>query len=198
MKRSWFDWDRMLGASPGAYSLIACTIVTLQAFVLFAMGQPVICTCGYIKLWHGLVTSPETSQHLMDWYTYSHVLHGLIFYLILWLVAPGAPVGLRFVLAIGLEAGWEILENTSFIIDRYRESALAQGYFGDSVINSISDTLAAALGFGVAHRFPVWASLGLLVGIELSLAFLIRDNLTLNIIQLLYPSEALSKWQLGN
>ena len=177
--------------------LIGAGIVALQAGVLLALGQPPICTCGYVKLWHGVVLSDQNSQQLTDWYTFSHVIHGFGFYLLLWLIAPRAPVGLRLVLALGLEAGWEIFENTPFIIDRYRQQALAQGYIGDSVINSVFDTLAMIFGFVLARILPVWVTVALAVAMELFVGFLIRDNLTLNIIQLIYPSEAISSWQSG-
>ncbi|HEY8268282.1 MAG TPA: DUF2585 family protein [Xanthobacteraceae bacterium] len=182
---------------PG-YLLIGAAIIALQALVLVAMGQPPICACGTIKLWHGLVSSAESSQQISDWYTYSHVLHGLIFYFLLWLIAPGMPFGLRFVLAIGIEASWEVLENTPFIINRYRQSALALGYVGDSVINSVFDTLAAAIGVALARILPVWSTIALIVATEWSLAYAIRDNLTLNIVQLIYPFEAISRWQTGS
>ena len=177
--------------------LAALGVLVLQAVVLLAMGQPPICTCGYVKLWHGNVLSAENSQHLSDWYTFSHVIHGFGFYLLLWVIAPRTPVGLRLVLALGLEAGWEILENTPIIIDRYRQSALARGYVGDSILNSVSDTLAMVFGFFLARTLPVWAVVGLAIAMELFVGFMIRDNLTLNIIQLLYPSDAISQWQSG-
>ena len=177
--------------------LAVAAIVALQALALFAMGQPPICACGTIKLWHGLVSSAENSQQLTDWYTYSHVIHGLIFYFLLWLVVPGVPFGVRFLLAIGIEASWEVFENTPFIINRYRQSALALGYVGDSVINSVFDTLAAVVGVALARILPVWSTIALVIATELSLAYAIRDNLTLNIVQLIYPFEAISRWQIG-
>lgn len=179
------------------YLLVGVAIVALQALVLLAMGQPPICKCGTIKFWHGLVSSAESSQQLTDWYTYSHVIHGLIFYFLLWLVVPSVPFGVRFALAIGIEASWEVLENTPFIINRYRQSALALGYVGDSVINSVFDTLAAAIGFALARILPAWSTIALVIVTELSLAYAIRDNLTLNIIQLIHPFEAISRWQIG-
>jgi hypothetical protein len=179
------------------YVLIAASLVALQAIVLGGMGQPPICTCGTFKLWVGTVSGPEISQQITDWYSFSHIIHGAGFYFLLWLIFPRAPVGLRFALAVGLEAGWEIFENTPFIIDRYRQQALANGYFGDSVLNSVSDTLMAVLGFIIARRFPVWASVGLMIALEVFVGFMIRDNLTLNIIQLIHPSAAISRWQTG-
>ena len=177
--------------------VIAFVLVVVQAFVLFVMGQPPICTCGWIDLWHADPSGPETSQHLTDWYTLTHVVHGFGFYVLLWLMASRWPLGLRFLIALGLEVGWEILENTPMIIDRYREQALAEGYFGDSIVNSIGDTLAMVLGFVLARILPLWSSIVLVLGIELALAAMIRDNLLLNIIQLIVPIEAISRWQLG-
>jgi hypothetical protein len=176
---------------------IAGAIVAIQAAALLAMGQPPICACGYVKLWHGIVLSSENSQHISDWYTFSHVIHGFVFYFLAWLLFPRAPIALRFALAMVVEAGWEVIENTPFVIDRYRQSALAQGYTGDSVINSVFDTLAAALGFLMARLMPVWSIILIAVAMELSVGYLIRDNLGLNIIQLLFPSEGLSRWQAG-
>jgi len=172
-------------------------LVVVQAAVLLAMGQPLTCTCGTVGLWTGVVNGPENSQQLTDWYSFSHVVHGLGFYLLLWLVFPRVPVMLRFALAVGLEAGWEILENTPFVIDRYRQQALAQGYSGDSVINSVSDTLMVMAGFAFARAAPVWVSVMLAFALEVFSGVMIRDNLTLNMIQLIYPSETISRWQAG-
>jgi hypothetical protein len=179
------------------YLLVALGVIALQGIVLLANGQPPICTCGTVKLWHGVVLSPENSQHITDWYTFSHIIHGFGFYLLLWLMARRTPIGLRLVLAVVLEAGWEILENSPIIIERYRQSALAQGYAGDSVINSVSDTLAMVIGFALARVLPVRLTIALTVAMELFVGYMIRDNLTLNIIQLLHPSEAISRWQAG-
>jgi hypothetical protein len=176
---------------------IVAMLLLLQALALHAMGHPVICECGRVDLWHANASGPETSQHLIDWYTYTHVIHGFGFYLLLWLIAPRSSFGLRLALAIGLEAAWEVIENTPLIMDRYRQSALARGYFGDSIVNSIFDTLATALGFILARLLPVSVSIALIVATELFLGYMIRDNLTLNIIQLVNPSETISRWQSG-
>jgi hypothetical protein len=179
------------------YLAIVVALIAIQATVLLAMGRPPICTCGTIRLWVGTVDSPETSQQLTDWYTFSHIIHGILFYGLLWLVLPHAPVGLRLALAVGIEVTWEIVENTPLIIERYRQAALAQGYVGDSVLNSLSDTLSMVVGFLLAHRLPAWASVVIVVALELFTGTMIRDSLTLNIIQLIAPNDTISRWQTG-
>jgi hypothetical protein len=177
---------------------LAAGFIGVQIAALLAQGQPAICACGHVDLWHANPSGPETSQHLTDWYSLSHLIHGFIFYLVLWLIAPRMSFALRLAIAIGIEAAWEILENTPLIVERYRQTALARGYSGDSVINSLSDTAAATLGFILARILPVWSSIVLVIALELFAAYVIRDNLTLNIVQLLFPSETISNWQAGN
>ena len=172
-------------------------MVGTQALVLLAMGHPLICECGHVALWHGAASGPQTSQHLTDWYSFTHVEHGLLFYaLITWLLA-GAPFRTVMLVAFGIEAVWEILENTPLIMDRYRQTALAAGYFGDSVVNSLGDTVAMGVGLAIARLAPVRVSIVLALLLEGVLLFAIRDNLTLNIIQLVAPIEAISAWQAG-
>lgn len=183
--------------SVGTCLLVGAAFIAVQALVLFVMGQPAICACGYIRLWGGIV-GPEISQQLTDWYTYSHVIHGIGFYFALWLIAPRAPVAIRFILALAFEVSWEIFENTPFIIDRYRQSALAQGYFGDSIINSVGDTIASAFGFLLARILPAWGTFALTISVELFTLYMIGDNLTLNVIQLIHPNDAIFHWQAGH
>ena len=176
-------------------AIIVFVLLAFQAVKLYVMGQPLISASGMIELWHGVVASPENSQQISDWYTFSHIIHGILFYLALWYFFPKTPVAFRFALAVGIEAMWEVIENSPWIIDRYREQALAQGYIGDSVINSVCDTAAMTVGFLAASRFRLWASVASIILIELLMLYMIRDSLTLNIIQLLHPIEAISEWQ---
>jgi len=176
-------------------AMIAFAIVAAAAAIELAMGRHPVCTCGTIDLWVGVRDSPKTSQMLSDWYSLSHVVHGLLFYALLWLVVRRWPVAARFLAAVFVEAAWEVIENTPFVIDRYRETTAALGYSGDSVINSVSDMLMMCVGFWLACKLPVWMSVLLLVALELVALFVIRDNLALNIINLIAPSAALQAWQ---
>jgi hypothetical protein len=175
--------------------LITLALIALQASVLFAMGRVPVCACGSIKLWQSTVNSSENSQHIFDWYTPSHIAHGFIFYLVLWLLFRKTPITLRFVAAVGIEVAWEIVENTPAIIERYRSGTISLSYYGDSILNSVTDTLAMAVGFLLASRLPVIASTILIIAFELFTAYWIRDNLTLNVVMLFYPLEAIRDWQ---
>jgi uncharacterized protein DUF2585 len=179
------------------YGAAAIALVAVTAVVELAMGRVPICECGYVKLWHGVVFSSENSQHLSDWYSFTHVIHGVAFYGLLWLAARRVPQGTRFVLAVLIEAAWEVLENTPFTIERYRAVTISLDYYGDSVLNSIADIVAMSLGFEIARRIPAWASVVFVIAIEAGLAVAIRDNLTLNIVMLVHPIEAIKQWQDG-
>lgn len=176
-------------------AVCAVLIIAAAAAIELAMGRHPICTCGTVELFVGTRDSPKTSQMLADWYSLSHVVHGLLFYAFLWLLMRRSPVAWRFLSALLIEAGWEVIENTPLVIDRYRETTAALGYSGDSVINSVSDMLMMCVGFLAARRLPLWVSVFLLIGLEVVPLFVIRDNLTLNVWNLLAPDPAIQAWQ---
>ena len=177
-----------------ATTALFLTIAT--AFVLLTMGRPPICTCGYVELWHAAVDSGN-SQHIADWYTPSHIVHGFLFYLAGWWLLRGQRAGVRLCAAVLTEALWEIAENTPMVIDRYRTATFALGYSGDSVLNSVADIGFMTLGFLLARRLPTRASIAACVALELAALAAIRDNLTLNVLMLLRPIEAIKSWQGG-
>jgi hypothetical protein len=182
-------------------ALLIPLLVAVVAMTMLAMGRVPFCVCGSVKLWHGDIFSAENSQHLTDWHTATHVLHGMLFYAGLWLSARWRgmrlPLGTALVLAVAAESGWEILENTPFIINRYRETTLALGYEGDSIVNAIFDIVAMIAGFMLARFMPVAVTLAIGAAIELVLALAIRDNLILNLLMLLMPIEAIEAWQMN-
>jgi len=165
--------------------------------ILVAMGRPPICTCGYVKFWEGVVNGPGNSQHIADWYTFSHIIHGFIFYGLTYWLLRGQGVGRRLSVAALLEMGWEILENSPIVIDRYRQATMAVGYSGDSILNSVADGGWMTLGFLAAARLPWKVTVAIAVVFELFTLVMIRDNLALNILMLVWPLDAVRVWQAG-
>ena len=181
---------------------VAIGMAALTAAILYALGRTPICTCGYVELWHGIVRDSGNSQHLTDWYSPSHVIHGFLFYMGAWLIGVvrgrPLPLGVAFLLALGAECAWEILENTSVIIDRYRATNIALDYYGDSIINSLSDIAMMVIGFWLAWFWPVWLTVVVALAMEVIVGHWIRDNLALNIIMLIHPVHAIDRWQAGS
>ena len=187
---------------PDRPAFLAALVISLATLgILLAMGRPAICTCGTVELWYGNINSAGNSQHLSDWYTPSHVIHGMLFYALAWLLFVKWQLGSAgsarwgFALAVLLEAAWEIVENTPFVIDRYRAVTVNWGYSGDSVINSMADIGWMSLGFWLAMRLPVRLTVALAVAAEIVTALVVRDNLTLNVLMLVWPLESVRVWQ---
>lgn len=177
------------------YILGALVIIIIQIVTLFSFGQPTFCECGEIKLWEGVVFSPGNSQQFTDWYTFSHIIHGFLFYLIFWLLFPKSKIGMRLLLAMTLETTWEIAENTPMVIEAYRAQALAVGYNGDSILNSVCDNLSMVFGFFLAYRTRVILIIILGLSLELLAGYFIHDNLTLNILNFIHPIDVITAWQ---
>ncbi|WP_298334752.1 DUF2585 family protein [uncultured Erythrobacter sp.] len=181
--------------------LVSIMIALVTVAILIAMGRPPICECGYVKLWHGDINSMGNSQHIADWYTPSHIIHGPIFYAFGWLLFAKWKIGGEnavkwgLPLAVFLEAAWEVLENTQMVIDRFRSVTANWGYSGDSVLNSFADIGWMAFGFYLAMRLPIKVTIVLSVVLELLAAWVVRDGLTLTVIMLLFPVDAIAEWQ---
>jgi hypothetical protein len=196
-KRGVASYSLPMWASPSRPKPLVILVAVLVAAVavLWAMGRPPICTCGTVALWGR--EGPTQSQMLADWYSLSHIVHGFLFYAVLHIVLRRAAIEWRLLLALLIEASWEIVENTPMVIDRYREATIALGYSGDSILNSSSDILMMAVGFLAARRLPTWASIVIVLVLELLPLFVIRDNLTLNVWMLLAPNDSIRAWQAG-
>ncbi|MES2540567.1 MAG: DUF2585 domain-containing protein [Pseudomonadota bacterium] len=177
--------------------LITLGIILLTAAYLLWIGREPICKCGYVSLWHGQVVSAENSQHLSDWYTPSHIIHGFLFYGALSLVARRMSFSWRLSIATLVECAWEIVENSDAVIERYRTVTISLDYYGDSVINTVFDVFAMILGFWLAAKLPVWVTVALIILFEVGTMWIIRDGLALNVLMLLWPQDWIATWQAG-
>ncbi|WP_265569314.1 DUF2585 family protein [Sphingomicrobium nitratireducens] len=179
------------------YLLVALLLAAATAAVLLGMGQPLTCTCGTIELWAGGASSPKTSQMIADWYAPSHMIHGFLFFGLFWLVARKRPVEHRFLWAVMLEGLWEIVENSPTVLERYRSVTIEVGYYGDSVVNSMADLAFMSLGFLLARKLPLWASIAFIVIAEVAAAIAIRNNLFFSSLMLIAPQQWVLDWQSG-
>lgn len=155
------------------------------------------CACGYLWLWAGDAWSADNSQHLFDPYTFTHLLHGIILYGLLAWGLPRLTHPWRLSVAVSIEALWEVFENSTFIIERYRAATISLGYQGDTIVNSLGDILVCGIGYVLARRLGFRGSLALFVLVELVLLIWIRDSLLLNIVMLVHPIDAIKAWQLN-
>lgn len=175
------------------------TMIAASAVWLWWQGRVLICKCGTVKLWHGAVVSSENSQHILDWYSPSHLIHGFLFFALIALICRISACRMGFYPALTLstliEAAWELVENSNTIIERYRAVTISLDYYGDSVLNSVSDIVMMIIGFVLASRLPVWLSVLLVVGMEVVTMLIIRDGLLLNIVMLVHPLDAIREWQ---
>jgi hypothetical protein len=184
--RRWWPW------------LAAAVLPAAAAVQLRGQGRAWVCACGRVLVWTGEAWSANTSQHLFDPYSLTHVLHGLFYCGLLAWCAPRLAASWRFVLAVAAEALWEVIENSETVINRYRETTAALGYHGDTIINSLGDITACAVGFWLAVRLGWRWSLVLFASVELVLLLWIRDSLLLEVLMLVYPVEAIKAWQVGH
>ncbi len=171
--------------------------IAVAVMILQWQGRVVWCQIGDYLPWSWNIWSPHTSQHIIDPYSFTHVFHGVIEFWLIGLIFRKVPMAWRLLIAVMIESSWEILENSTYIIQRYRESTISLDYFGDSIINSISDILCCATGFVIAYKLRFWRSLALFVITEIILTVAIRDSLIINIVMLVYPIEAIKQWQIG-
>jgi Protein of unknown function (DUF2585) len=179
-------------------TVLACLVIAIAAVVVLNFqGRVWWCQAGDYTPWSWDIWTPHNSQHILDPYTFTHILHGVLEYWLIGLVFWKVPLKWRFVIGILIESSWEVAENTSYIINRYREETVSLDYFGDSIINSLADIASCALGFLIAHKIRFWKSLGFFLLTELILILTIRDSLIINLIMLLYPVEAIKLWQIG-
>lgn len=178
------------------FSILSLLVVfALVALIEYSSGRSIFGPDGKFGFWDGNIWGSENSQRVADAYSFSHIIHGLLFYGFLWLVARKIPLQYRFLIALVIEGGWELLENSPIIINRYREATISLGYVGDSILNSVSDVGMMAIGFCIARTVRIWVSIAIIVIFEVGCLLWVRDNLTLNVLMLVHPVESIKTWQ---
>jgi len=181
-----------------SFQIVAVAIIVVTTIIsLYLLGRVWWCDAGDVVPWSWTVNSRHNSQHLLDPYSFTHALHGILEFWLIGLVFWKLPIAWRFVLAIFLESSWEVVENTDYIINRYRESTISLDYYGDSIANSIFDIFCCGLGFAIAYKIRFWWSAALFLLTEAILLLTIRDSLLLNLLMLIWPIGAVKQWQLG-
>jgi hypothetical protein len=184
-------------AAMQADAAIVALLIFVMALIELQMGRPATYRHGPVRVWSGVIASDQNSQQVADPYTFSHLVHGALFYGLTRLAMRRASPGLQLIVATMLETAWEVYENTDTVVQRYRTATIAAGYFGDSILNSVADVFACLAGFALARRLPWMVTMAWVIAVEVVLAVWIRDNLTLNILMLIHPIPAIRRWQLG-
>ena len=178
--------------------IVAVSLIIVASIIALALlGR--VWWCETVDAWplSLQVNSRHNSQHVLDPYTFTHVLHGIMEFWLIGLVFRKVPMAWRFVIAIFIESSWEVLENTNYIINRYREATISLDYFGDSIVNSLADIVSCGIGFAIAHRVRLWWSAAIFFATEAILLIFIRDSLLLNLLMLVWPLEGVRQWQMG-
>ena len=175
----------------------SAAVMFSAAAMLWWLGRVWWCQAGDYRPWSFAVFSEHNSQHIIDPYSFTHVLHGVAEFWLIGLVFRFVPLHWRLVIALAIEGSWEVVENTDYVINRYREATISLNYYGDSILNSLSDILCCGLGFLIAYKLRFWKSLALFLSTEVVLIAWIRDSLLLNIVMLIYPLDAIKHWQSG-
>jgi hypothetical protein len=193
----WWYLRRHKGRDRKADVVAVIALIVITASLELRMGRSLAYTHGPVRLWVGEVNSDQNSQQILDPYSFTHVIHGALFYGVTYVAMGPASIGARAVVALAVESAWEAYENTDTVINRYRAATIALGYYGDSVTNSVADIVCCVIGFVLARRLAWWWTVSWVVVTEIVLAIAIHDNLTLNVIMLIRPIEAIKQWQLG-
>lgn len=176
----------------------ACVLlIAVAAVILLLQGRVWWCQVGDMSPWSWDIWSAHNSQHIIDPYSFTHVLHGMLEFWLIGLVFRKIPLAWRFFIAVFIESSWEVAENSRYVIERYREVTISLDYFGDSIVNSLADIVCCATGFVIAWRLRFWRSLALFLATELILILTIRDSLLINILMLIYPIDSIKQWQMG-